>query len=100
MIKWFKSTFPDTTEFIRNFFKTMNNKAEGHSLRKWISVGCFWILAKICVMYTDNTNVVSVATVISSLITALIITNTVGNYQEKKLDKLPNIPTDAGAGQS
>lgn len=98
IVQWFKRTFPDTVEFIRNFFKTMNNKPEGHSIRKWLSVGCFWILAEICIKYTDANTIVAVAGVLSALITTLVITHTVGNYQDKKLDKLTTPTPDGGSG--
>lgn len=95
MIQWFKNTFPDTYEFIRNFFKALNNRPGGHSLRKWLSIGVFWILGVVCVEYTNSDNLVAVASVLSALITSLIITNTVGNYQEQKLN-IP--PKDESAG--
>ena len=96
MIKWLKETFPDSYEFIRNFFKALNNRPGGHSLRKWLSIGVFWILGIVCIEYTDANNLVSIATVLSALITSLVITNTVGNIQEKKVDKLDGskIPED------
>lgn len=89
MIQWFKKTFPDTYEFIRNFFKALNNKSEGHSLRKWLAIGFFWLIGATVLKYTDTNNLVSVITVLSGMITTLIVTYTVGNYQEKKLEKLP-----------
>lgn len=89
MIKWIKETFPDSYEFIRNFFKALNNKSEGHSLRKWLAIGFFWVIAEAVLRYTDENNLVSVITVLSGMITSLIITYTVGNYQEKKLEKIP-----------
>ena len=92
MITWIKKTFPDSYEFIRNFFKALNNKSEGHSLRKWLCIGFFWLTGVLVVRYTDNNNLVSVITVLCGMITSLIVTYTVGNYQEKKL-KTP--PTDA-----
>lgn len=78
---------PDTYEFIRNFFKALNNRPGGHSLRKWLSIGVFWILAEICIRYTDPNNAVSMATVLSGLITTLMITNTVGNHYATKIEK-------------
>jgi hypothetical protein len=91
MISWIKKTFPDTYEFIRNFFKALNNKAGGHSLRKWLSIGVFWVLSVICIRYTDVNNAVSMATVLAGLIVSLIVTNTVGNHYDKKLEKLEDI---------
>lgn len=98
MIIWFKKTFPDTYEFIRNFFKALNNKSEGHSLRKWLAVGFFWIISECVLRYTDPNNVVSVITVLSGMITTLIVTYTVGNYQEKKLNPPKPPGTDESVG--
>jgi len=96
MIDWIKKTFPDSYEFIRNFFKALNNRPGGHSLRKWLAIGVFWILGEICIRYTDSSNAVSMATVLSSLITTLMITNTVGNHYDKKI--IAN--TDAGTTET
>ena len=86
MIEWIKKSFPDSYEFIRNFFKALNNRPGGHSLRKWLAIGIFWVLAEISIRYTDSSNAVAMATVLSSLITTLMITNTVGNHYDKKLN--------------
>ena len=96
MIKWIKETFPDTYEFIRNFFKALNNKPGCHSLRKWLAIGLFWVLSEICIRYTDTNNAVAMATVLAGLITTLMITNTVGNHYDKKLNisEEPKLPTD------
>lgn len=90
---------PDTYEFIRNFFKALNNKPGGHSLRKWLAIGIFWVLAEICIRYTDANNAVAMATVLAGLITTLMITNTVGNHYDKKLNisEEPKIPEDGQA---
>lgn len=98
MIAWIKKTFPDTYEFIRNFFKALNNKSEGHSLRKWLAIGFFWLTGTLVIRYTDNNNLVSVITVLCSMITTLIVTYTVGNYHEKKLEK-PSTPATDDSGQ-
>jgi hypothetical protein len=100
MFKWFRKYFPDTYEFIRNFFKALNNKNEGHSLRKWLSVGFFWLIGEAVLRYTDENNLVSVITVLSGMITTLIVTYTVGNYQERKLEKSKTQPenTNESAG--
>lgn len=101
-MKWLtdmmKGSFPDTYEFIRNFFKALNNKSEGHSLRKWLTIGFFWLTGVLVVRYTDNNNLVSVITVLCSMITSLIVTYTVGNYKEKQLTTPPTPPKDESAG--
>lgn len=87
MIQWFKKTFPDTYEFIRNFFKALNNRSEGHSLRKWLAIGFFWLTSVVVLRYTDSNNVVSIITVLSGMITTLIVTYSVSNYKEKQIAK-------------
>lgn len=89
MITWFKKTFPDTYEFIRNFFKALNNKNEGHSLRKWLAVGFFWLTAVVVLRFTDASNLVAVISVLSGMITTLIVTYSVSNYKEKQIKNKP-----------
>lgn len=97
MFSWFKKYFPDTYEFIRNFFKALNNKSEGHSLRKWLAIGFFWVICEAVLRYTTVENLVSVITVLSGMITTLIVTYTVGNYHEKKLTTPPSDTTKSEA---
>lgn len=82
--EWMKKNMPDTYEFIRNFFKALNNRPGGHSLRKLLAVGFFWLIAIIVLRYTDTTNAVAMAGVLSGMITTLIVTYSVSNYQERK----------------
>lgn len=86
--------------FATEFFNSMNNKKEGHSLRKWLAVGIFWIMALVIYKFTNHDNLVSVITVLSSLITALIVTYTVGNNWEQKINKDNTTPQDDQAEQS
>jgi xanthine/uracil permease len=86
---WLQVNIPDSYEFVRNFFKALNNKSEGHSLRKWLSIGFFWLVGTLVVEYTDNNNVVSVITVLCGMITSLVVTYTVGNYKEKQITAKP-----------
>jgi len=75
------------SKFAGDFLKAMTNDGEGHSLRKWLSVGCFWAMFLASYKYTDKDNLVLVLGVWSALITALVITYTAGNISEKKIDK-------------
>lgn len=95
--KWMSANMPDTYEFVRNFFKALNNRPGGHSLRKWLAIGVFWILVEISIRYTDPNNAVSMATVLAGLITTLTITNTVGNHYDKKVEQLNKL-TNAATG--
>ena len=89
MIQWFKKTFPDTYEFIRNFFKALNNRSEGHSLRKWLAIGFFWLTSVVVLRFTDATNLVMVIGVLCGMITTLIVTYSVSNYKEKQIKNKP-----------
>lgn len=86
---------PTVYVFLKGFFGATDNKPGGQSLRKWLAIGFFWLTASLSIEYTDKDNLVSVITVHTAMITALIITYTAGNIQEKKLDKsAPKTPTD------
>jgi hypothetical protein len=85
MIQWFKTNMPGTYKFIVDFLEALSNNNKGHSLKKLLAVGFFWLSA-ICVFrYTDKDNVEVVLAILTSMITALVITNTVSKY---KVDKL------------
>jgi hypothetical protein len=94
MINLIRKYIPTVYAFLKGFFGATDNKPGGQSLRKWLAIGFFWLTASLSVEYTDKDNLVSVIVVLTSMITALIITYTTGNIQEKKLDKKP----DAGSG--
>lgn len=90
MITWIKNNFPGTFNWISDFFAAMSAKRKGHSLTKWLAVGCFFLLAYITVKHTDNNNLTTVSGVLVGLITTLTITKAVSTHQEIKLDKLPD----------
>lgn len=85
--------FPGTFNFISNFFEALSNNKSGHSLRKWLAVGFWWIMFILSMKYTTTENLIPVLTIHSGMITALIITYTAGNIQEKKIDNLLKKPT-------
>lgn len=98
---WLSRNFPGTYEFIKNFFEALNNKPGGHSLRKWMAIGFFWLTCTLSIRYTDSNNLVTVIGILCGMITSLIITYSVSNYHEKKLTNTPNIPpTDENTNQS
>lgn len=85
--KWFKQYFPGIWTFIAEFFDAMNTRRTGQSLRKWLAVGFFWLMAKLALEHTTNDTLVSVLTVLASMITALIITYSItGNAGSKRSD--------------
>ena len=90
MINLVRKYMPTVYTFLSGFFSATDNKPGGQSLRKWLAIGFFWLTATLCIEYTDKDNLISVITVLTAMITALIVTYTAGNIQEKKLDKLPN----------
>lgn len=98
--KFLKQYFPGIHRFIAGFFNAMDNESGAHSqsLRKWLAVGFFWLLCVIVIRYTDATNIIAMATILTSMITALVITYTVGNIKERKIDTtdkpLESKPTD------
>lgn len=83
---------PGTYKFFSDFFEAMTNKKSGHSLRKWLAVGYYWIMFKLSMQYTSAENLSAVLTIHAGMVTALVITYTAGNIQEKKLDN--NNPLD------
>lgn len=86
--------------FITEFINSMNNKKEGHSLRKWLAVGSFWLMALVIYKYTNPDNLSTVITVLSGLITALIVTYTVGNNWEQNINKDKNSLNNEQSEQS
>ena len=81
-----KKLIPGTFKFFTDFFDAMNNKKSGHSLRKWLAVGFYWIMLTLSLRYTDQTNLVPVLGIHAGMITALVITYTAGNIQQSKVE--------------
>jgi hypothetical protein len=94
MIKWIKKTFPGLWGFLSDFFEAMNNKKSGHSLRKWLAVGFWWIMAILSFEFTTSENLVVVLGIHGGMLTSLIITYSVTGHATDKLNKSPNTPTD------
>lgn len=84
---FFKKNFPGTWKFITDFLDALNSQKKGHSLRKWLAVGFFWLTAVVTIEYTDKDNVEGVLVILTSMITALIITYSVSNHANEKLNK-------------
>ena len=85
-----KEKFPNTLQFIADFFNALSNKSNGHSLRKWLAVGFFWLTFKLSLEHTNSENLVIVLGIHVGMISTLIITYTVSNHQEKLLGKNNN----------
>ncbi len=92
---WIKKNMPDTYSFFKNFFLAMNNKQEGHSHKKWLAVGFFWLCAVCVFRYTTEGNVEGVLIILTSMITALVITNAAQTVTASKTKKdEPKDPAD------
>lgn len=86
VIQWFKTTFPGVYKFFSDFFNGMNNKKEGHSLKKWLTVGFFWLIVHLC---EKNTTPENLEYIITALLTALLTlagVYTYNNLKNKKMD--------------
>lgn len=81
-----KKHFPGTWKFLADFFEAMNNKKSGHSLRKWLAVGFFWLMADLSLQYTTSENLTIVLGIHAGMITSLVITYSVANHAEQKLN--------------
>jgi hypothetical protein len=95
MISLIRKYAPTLYEFLKGFFSATDNKPGGQSLRKWLAIGFFWLTCTLCIEYTTSENLVTVVGILTAMITSLVVTYSVSNYQEKKLDKLPNINESA-----
>jgi hypothetical protein len=74
-------------KFGTNFLNALTNEKGGHSLRKLLAVGCFWVMTLITLRYTSEANIEVVLGIYSALITALVITYTAGNIKQMKKDE-------------
>ncbi len=98
-MKWFKNNLPGTYNFFLDFFQSMNNSKSGHSLRKWLAVGFYWIMFKLSMSYTTEANVTAVLAIHAGMITALIITYTAGNIAQNKINKTTKPEEDEATEQ-
>jgi hypothetical protein len=85
IIIYLREYFPGTTGFFRDFFNGMNNGPIGHSLKKWLAVGIFWIIAYEVMENTSEENLVDVLLILVPALLALVGIYTVANHKEKKL---------------
>lgn len=88
---------PDTYMFFKSFFLALNNKPEGHSLKKWLAVGFFWLCAVCVFKFTGKDNVEGVLIILTSMITALVITNTVQVTKTNAKKEEPKDPANEQA---
>lgn len=87
MRTWIKENIPGTWSFFHDMARAMDNRKGGHSLRKWLAVGFYWLMWLLSVRFTTEDNLVVVLGIHAGMITTLIITYSAANVAEKKLDK-------------
>ena len=79
----------DIKKFLTSFLNAMNNTVVGHSLKKWLAVGIFWIILIITIKYTNTTNLEGVLIILASLLLTLMGLN----VADKKI-KQPKVTPD------
>jgi len=92
MKEWLMKKFPGIYKFFTDFFNGLNNKPGGHSLRKLLAVGFFWLTAVLCIGYTTSDNLAIIVGILTGMITTLVVTYSVSNYKEQKI-KIDNTDT-------
>jgi len=85
-LKWLKETFPGVYKFFSDFFKGMNNKEEGHSLKRWLTVGMFWLIFHITEENTTAENLEYVLAIHVTAMLSLAGIYTYSNIKTKRLD--------------
>lgn len=105
LINWIKKITEKLREiplpkFIKDFMAALDNSKSGHGLKKWLTVGFFWIIFEATLRFTTKDNLVEVLIILSSTLLALAGIYSVANYQDKKLTIKDNKPTeDANTGK-
>jgi len=77
-------------EFGQGFLKAMNNELLGHSLKKWLAVGIFWLIVESVLRFGTSTNLEGVLVILSGLILTLMGLN----VADKKVNNIPTPPKE------
>lgn len=85
MRKWMKENMPGTWSFFLDMSRAMDNRPGGHSLRKWLAVGFYWLMWLLSIRFTTPENLTTVLGIHAGMITALIVTYSAANVAEKKI---------------
>lgn len=72
-------------QFALDFLLAMHNNALGHSLRKWMAVGCFWLIAVVVYMHTTSENLEWVLGILCPTMLAFAGLYTWGNIKERQI---------------
>jgi len=76
-----------TPKFFRDFLDAMNNEPGGHALKKWISVGFFWLIVIVVLLYTNDSNLEGVLTILAGACTLFSGINSHYKYKNRQLDE-------------
>ena len=86
-MSWLQNKTPGIFKFGSDFFNAMKNDKSGQSLRKWLSVGFFWLSAYLAVKFTTENNLIAVLGILTGMIISLCVTYTAGNNREQRINK-------------
>jgi hypothetical protein len=81
-------------DFMKNFFSGLSNNHLGHSLKKWLAIGTFWLMCVVVIRYKTSENLFGTIGTLSTLIVTLMGINVLDkktNGTPQKED--PNNPT-------
>lgn len=72
-------------DFIKNFLSGLSNSHLGHSLKKWLAVGTFWLMVIVVIKYTTSENLFEIVGTLATLILTLMGVN----VYDKKVNGAP-----------
>ena len=81
-------------KFAKDFFGALDNLPGGHSLKKWLAVGMYWLVWYVTMTFTNEHNVIEVMLIHSGNMLILAGVYTYSNLKkekEKLSDQLPEI---------
>lgn len=74
-------------KFLQDFLHAMNNSKFGHSLKKWMAVGVFWLIAHIVEKNTTPDNLIPVLGILGGLLATLMGLNSFFVHKDRQLSK-------------
>jgi hypothetical protein len=79
-------------DFIKNFFGGLNNSRLGHSLKKWLAIGTFWLMSIVVIKYTTSENLFEIVGTLATLIVTLMGVNVYDKKTNGAPKEDPNNP--------
>jgi hypothetical protein len=73
--------------FVDGFLNGMTNERGGHSMKKWLAVGFFWLIFCLCMKFTDASNLSIIVGILIGAVLTLMGINQLGKQTMKKLDQ-------------